>query len=294
MLDNKQVYQKQKDDTFKQMSLLDALTVKDVTQDGLTYKQLDVVDNLYEEDQKTEFSRKSLFRMKMKIDEANNRMHGAFSWVDKGEIHKQVVGSFLMQFRQWMVEFYRNRYQGKRINVLQNFEEEGFYTTLVQFTVGLMSDFKHLRRSYITTLSQLTPYQKKNLHKALTELSTYGALFTVLKYAGKPEKDKWYETLLLYTAYRLKTELGAAAPVPEFFQNALTIINSPVPALSYMDNVIALLRFSDIGETVESGKYAGWDKYVKTLYFDTPYVRNVGRVYDMIFEDDTSMLNIFK
>jgi hypothetical protein len=58
-----------------------------------------------------------------------------------------------MQFRQWMVEFYRNRYQGKRINVLQGFEEEGFYTTLVQFTVGLMSDFKHLRRSYATTLS---------------------------------------------------------------------------------------------------------------------------------------------
>jgi hypothetical protein len=88
MLDNKQVYQKQKDGTFKQMSLLDALTVKDVTQDGLTYKQLDVVNDLYEEDQKTEFSRKSLFKMKMKIDEANNRMHGAFSWVDKGEIHK--------------------------------------------------------------------------------------------------------------------------------------------------------------------------------------------------------------
>jgi hypothetical protein len=92
--------------------------------------------------------------------------------------------------------------------------------------------------------------------------------------------------MLLYNLYRLRLELGSAVPSVAFAENVATLINTPVPCLNVINNAMDLLNFSDMGETIKSGEYAGWNRYVKTLYFNTPYIRNVDRAIDLLFEGD--------
>jgi hypothetical protein len=55
-----------------------------------------------------------------------------------------------------------------------------------------------------------------------------------------------------------------------------------------LDRIISLIDLSTMGDTIESGKYAGWNRWLKNLYFATPYVKNVSRFVDLV-EGDTSM-----
>lgn len=294
VLNHTKVYQKQEDGSFKQISLYDALEVQDVKQGDVVYKKLVVADNIFKEDKQTEFKDKDLFYIKLKVDQVNNRMHGAFSEVDKGDIHRFALGRLIMQYRQWMPAFYMARYRKERYNVIEGDMEAGFYRTFLKFSTHLMEDLIHWKFQVATRWGELSDRQKAEVKKASEEIAVYTSIWATLKwgFANGPDKDDpGLTNMLLYNLYRLRLELGSAVPSIAFAENVATLINTPVPCLNVINNAMDLLNFSDMGETIKSGKYAGWNRYVKTLYFNTPYIRNVNRAIDLLFEGDVQMFN---
>lgn len=301
ILDNKKVKVKNEDGTFTEMSLYDALDVVEKTsEDGNTYKTIELKENTYNLDG-TEFNDDSIRQYRSLIQEANHRMHGAFGSVDRGEIHRSVVGRLIMQFRQWMPAFYLERFKSKRINIATNTEEEGFYYTAGKFAMGLISDLMHLKFQWGTRWNMLSSAQKSNILKASFEVSLLYSImllisgwsfFGIKPLLKDPDKDDpGVINALKYNLYRLKMELGAAAPTSrDFLDNIMTLINSPAPCIEQIDRLTALLDFSTMFDTIETGKYAGWNRWVKDAYYAMPYAKNIGRVFELA-DGDISMFN---
>lgn len=142
-------------------------------------------------------------------------MHGAFNDIDRGDIHRMVVGRMAMQFRQWMPAFYMSRFRKNRINVLTGENEEGFYNTYYKFIAGTIKDAIKLKFNIGERYGMLTDSQKANIWKGLMESSTALSLGIILRgNFGNPEKDDpAIVNMIKYNMYRLKMELVAASPM---------------------------------------------------------------------------------
>ena len=271
----------------KEISLYDALEVS--TKDG--NPELKIKDGVTNLDG-SEVTEKDLFRVKMLIQDANHKMHGAFNSVDRGDIHRNVLGRLAAQFRQWMPAFYNERFERERYNLKTGLKEEGFYITAANFIVGTVTDLFHLKYNVGTRYRELSNAEKGNLFKALAEVSLLYLIGAALKGLGGPDKDDpWALNGLKYNMYRLKMELGAAAPTStDFVKNVTTLIRSPLPAVEQVDRIFNLFKFSNMGRTIQSGKYEGWNVWLRDFYFLVPYVKNVRRLPDLM-EGDLTMFN---
>lgn len=222
-------------------------------------------------------------------------MHGAFNEADRGEIHRYIIGRMAMQFRQWMPAFYMARFGKERINVLSGQTEEGFYRTYYGFIYGTLKDAVHLKFELGKRYGALSDAQKANIWKGLMEASTALGLTFMLNYGslGDPDKDDpGFVNMAKYNLYRLKMELGSATPLSiDFKDNVFTLIKSPIPAMENIDGIISLLYLNQLTETIETGKYAGWNRYLRNAYFTVPGARNIGRYVSLVTEGDISMFN---
>lgn len=221
-------------------------------------------------------------------------MHGAFNETDRGEINKYVLGRMVLQFRQWMPSFYSKRFRKTRVNVLTGETEEGFYNTYYKFVVGGIMDLVKYKKSLGTRYKMLSNTQKANVWKGLIESSMAILLLVISKSRlGAPDKeDPAIVNLLKYNMYRLKMELVTASPISVgFLDNIWTLIKSPIPAMENIDRLINLLDVTAMNDTIKTGRYAGWNKYVRNLYYAVPYVKNVGKFIDMITRGDITMFN---
>lgn len=294
MLDRKQV---KIGTDGKLMSLYDALEVKETKIAGLDGReesvyQIAIPENLLNEDE-SKFTEDDMMQMKSKIQEVNHKMHGAFNDVDRGEANRWVIGRMLMQFRQWMPAFYTSRFRNERLNVVTGETEEGFYRTYFKFVTGFIGDLFRLKFNLLTRYKNLTDSQKANIRMAFVESSLAILLLclTKMKFMKPDKDDPAFANIVRYNLYRLKMELGAAAPTSlDFLDNIKTLVQSPIPATENIDRLISVLDITLIGGTVKSGRYAGWNKYLRNLYFATPMAKNVGRVVDLI-DGDVSMFN---
>ena len=235
-------------------------------------------------------------KLKLKIQNINHTMHGAFGEVDRGDAHRNVMGRLILQYRQWMPAYYMNRFKSKRYNMTTNQEEEGFYLTGAKFVWGTLKDLKNLKFQIATRYKSLSNHEKSNLWKALSEVSLYYVIGLILSgWAGDDDdEDRGILTLLKYNLYRVRMELGASAPTStDFFKNVTTLINSPVPCLQLTDRLINLIDVTNMFDEIESGKYKGWSKWTKDLFYSIPFARNIDKVID-IANGDASVLNPYK
>jgi hypothetical protein len=231
-----------------------------------------------------------MFRTKMEIQAANQKMHGAFSNTDKGDIHRNVLGRLVMNFRQWMPAFYMDRFKSRRYKLATDTEEEGFYRTAGKFMVGTLKDLFTLKFNILERWRTLSDAEKSNMRKAITEVCMLYLIGFILNGMGGPDKDDpWATNMVKYNLYRLKMELGAAAPTSgAFLDNVTTLIQSPIPAVENIDRLIKLVNVSTMFDTIETGHYAGWNRWVRNAYFAIPTARNIGRFFDLI-DGDISM-----
>lgn len=132
-----------------------------------------------------------------------------------------------------------------------------------------------------------TTHQKANLVRGLTELLAFVALGIGITAAGgaKDKKGKWMARAALYTALRLKAEVGASIPWVSMYDNALTLLQSPMAALSKVDSLFDLLCFWDIWREVESGKYKGMSVYRRNALKTLPFIGAINRAIDVANED---------
>ena len=276
------------------MSLLDAFEVREfTTASGETSYELSLPEGTEFEDKDISV-KENLYKIRRWIQGTSHNVNGAYSDIDKGQLHQYVLGRMLMNYRQWMPAFVMNRFKTARYNDAREREEEGFYLTMMKFSWGIISDLFRLKFHIATRWNSLSAYQKGNVTKALTEIGMYMMLAFLLNKAGAPDDDDPYvANAARFLGYRLRVELGSASPFnTDFLDNVKSLMRSPLPALEKTDYLINLLALWDLGDTIESGKYEGWNRYLRNLYYAAPYVRSVGRAIDM-GNGNFEMFNIY-
>lgn len=273
---------------MKEMSELQKIGKK-----NLSKQQSERLQELEEINDRT---KQLMFKTKLEIQSANNKMHGAFNSTDKGDIHRNVIGRLIMNFRQWMPSFYMDRFKSRRYKLITDTEEEGFYLTTAKFLFGTIKDLFTGKSNILKNFSELSDMEKSNLKKAGVEVAMLYMIGWILNGflgrggIGGPDKDDpWLANMIKYNLYRLKMELGAAAPTSAaFFDNVMTLIKSPIPAVENIDRIVKLLSVNTMFDTIQTGRYAGWNRWLRNAYFAIPTARNIGRFIDLI-NGDTSM-----
>ena len=56
-----------------------------------------------------------------------------------------------------------------------------------------------------------------------------------------------------------------------------------------LDTIINLLDVHLMFDEIESGRFEGWSRWAKNLYYAIPTVKNLDRLYQMLFKGDTSL-----
>lgn len=258
---------------------------KDVNGNLLSTEELDKDSDLYRSTAKN-FSR-FISNQKMRIGKVNQKLNGAFNEIDKGEIHRYALGRLAMQFRQWMPAHYYRRFATQRYDARLGEYVEGYYLTLGRFMVNMMKDIRRGKFEIATRYNQLTSHERANLRRSMTELTTYLLLCGLIALLG-PEKDrkgKWGERMVSYQLKRLKLETGASIPWLSLIDNAFTLIQSPAASINTFNNMLDLLKVWNIGTTIQTGRYKGWDTYVRDLTQTIPLYAQINRVFDLKNED---------
>lgn len=280
----------------KEVSIIDVLKVKD--------SNLVLEDNVTKLDG-SNFTENDFFMLKQKIKETNKSMHGGFSDEDKGELHRYVLGRLLMKFRQWMPAFYMNRFKSERLNVNTGKLEEGSYITLFKFARGFISDAIHLKCNIAQQWGNLTDPQKANMKKNIFECSLLFIITQLLNgfalFRGDDDDDNFGKVnkqdpamlnMLKYILYRVKMELGASVILAprQFYENAKTLIKTPLPAMENLDLIIGIFDFASTGDIIERGKYKGWSVWQRNAYNAVPFARNIGKTVEF-FQGETDIFN---
>ena len=101
----------------------------------------------------------------------------------------------------------------------------------------------------------------------------------------KDKDGKWGERMLVYQLKRLKLETGASIPWFSLFDNALTIIKSPLPAADSFDGILNLFEIWNIFDEIESGTYKGWSEYTRDVFKAIPVANQIKRTVDIATEE---------
>lgn len=268
----------------KEMSLYDAMEVVKNEDGEYSIKVRDGVTKI----DGSAITEEDLDTLKMQIGRVNQSLNGAFNEDDKGAIHRHALGRLAMQFRQWMPAHYYRRFAKSYNDPILNQNREGYYRTLGRFTLDLMKDIKNAKFQLATRWGSLSKHEQANLRRAGAEITMFLVLAGLIAMMG-PAKDKkgiWYDRWILYNLKKMKLEAGASMPLtPDFLDNIWTILKSPAPAIKSFNNITDLLKFINIFNEIESGRYKGWSVYEKDITEVIPIYGQIRKVVDLPTED---------
>lgn len=238
-------------------------------------------------------TQKYIIRIKRRIHKVNNSLNGAFGADDKGTLQRRCYGRMIMQFRQWMIAHYERRFS--RAHYDDDLEQwrEGYYVTAgKQILVPLYKDLVRGKIQFAKYGKLLSRHEKANLRRALAEVTELAMLATLVKIGGKV-KDRsrnWLEKMGLYQLHRMFLDVGASCPItPQFFSNIFTLLQSPAASLDTFENLMNVIKFWDIFDEVQTGRYQGWSVYEKNMYQLVPALDQIDKA--VVFDD--SMFSIF-
>lgn len=174
----------------------------------------------------------------------NQRLFGVYNKEDRNALQRTCVGSMVMMYRNYFVSQFQRRYGAKRYDTMLNTETEGYIRTLGKFTVDLFREAKNGFGAASILWDNLEEYQKDNIKRALTEISTMLLLSLALALMTGGDWDdkhkKHYQRMLSYVTQRTKTELNAMFPTG-ITGDVFKIIKSPAASVSSMQMTFNLL-----------------------------------------------------
>ena len=221
---------------------------------------------------------------------ANKSMHGAFGYEDKGMLHRYAVGRLIMNFRQWMPAHYARRFRGKHYDTDLGEYREGYYVSAFKFLSDCVSDLKERKLQIRVRWNQLSKMEQYNLKRAIAETSLLVMLSASLLLLGdaKDHKGNWARRHLIYQLSRMKMETMASNPLSGygFISNMIKLLNSPFAAINVIEKLSNLLKFTDLTQTIESGKHEGENKYVYNLERSVPFYGQIVRTYELGESED--------
>lgn len=238
--------------------------------------------------------RDELFKnLSLYINNINAGMHGGYSEIERGNFNQMALFRALSQFRQWMLGMFNKNFSGSYYDAVMKTTKEGTYVSMWKFIVGTIHDMKSMSIKMAMMQNNLTQEQKANAKVAFAQSLSFVLLAMMCWLtAGLKDDDDMAARLLAYSLKRLETETGALVPYPPtFIRNIFTLVQSPAAMVKTLESLANLLDITTGWDELQSGRFKGWSKKVKTLYTLTP-MYNVQKLIDM--QDYNYMFNIFK
>lgn len=235
-----------------------------------------------------------------RIRYCNQNTHGSMNEEDKGLIHQRMMGRFVMNLRQWMVEHYSRRYRGKYWDASLKEWREGYYNTVGQLFASWGRAMFHFESEYATRWSEMTTSQKANVRRAVAEQVLIGCLLSLSFALGEPEdhkKEFWYR-MWIYQTKRALMDLNASTPVSAkglgLPQELTKMVNSPIAATNTVNALMyPVAGLPDLNEKIESGRYKDWNKYGRNmLKYWVPFYNQIDQLQNM--GEDESIYAIFE
>lgn len=259
-------------------------------------------------------------------------MFGAMNEEDKGIIHMHAIGKASMNFRQWMIGHYSERFRGVHWDMDKKEFVRGYYTSSgkfikealtteeakdllqeghkIKFMGQFMKDLLHFRKNWIKQWTKSSDTQKLDLSRLMSAVVMYSLLFGSACWVGggmvpklwmgdkddenrrKKEMDP-RRKFLYYQLKRLLFEAESSTPVGAF-TNFESLVKSPIPAIRTFDNAMYFITgLGDLGAPLQSGPDKGMDKYWRNiLKYNLPFWRDYRRLVE--FSESDAMFGMFE
>ena len=229
-----------------------------------------------------------------KIRYCNQNTHGSMNDEDKGLIHQRMAGRFVMNLRQWMVEHYSRRYRARHWDASLKAEREGYYYTVGRLFANWGRALFNFESEYATRWSEMTADQKANCRRAMAEQLVLFSLLGLSFALGEPEdhKKEFWTRMWIYQVKRAKMDVNASVPwgIP---MEMTKMINSHVAATNTVNAMMyPFVGLPDIGETIQSGRHKGWNKYGRNmLKYWAPFYNQIDQLNHM--GEDEAVFAVF-
>lgn len=263
-----------------------------------------------------------LEQVRRKIKYVNQTTHGSMNIEDKGRIHQQLWGRAIMNFRQWMVEHYSRRFRKRHWDgILQAFRE-GYWTSAFNMykkqhklcetweekrqleaigramLVGaeFLKDLFWFSSRAKVEWNNMTEDQQYNVKRALTEMRWFVGLMLASVALGAPSdhKREFWRRFLQYEIQRVLLDEETSIPGPQMLGSFLKIAQSPIAATNTLQGWLYLITgLGDLGETLKSGPYKGWNKYLRNVgKFVLPFWKNIDQFKE--FAENDALFKVFE
>lgn len=273
---------KMKSPDGKIVSLWDAMEVVYIDKNNKKRGARLQVKNGYTKEDGTEFTREDIISFSRRAAAINQRMHGIYNYADRNAVQRLAIGRMGMMFRKWMKPSLNRRFKSATYNYDLQAWTEGYYVTLGRFLNTIRKEIKEGQFSLIANYDQLTPTEKANIRRAITEVGHFLAITLVLGLIDWSDNDDrpWLTKMLEYQSRRLYTELGVMIPGPQMVKEGLRIVKSPAAGINTMEDALSLISLMNpfnyetvAGEDaiLQSGKYKGESRATK-IFFDSPII----------------------
>lgn len=241
--------------------------------------ELKVKQGYTKEDGST-FTEKDSIKFSRKIAAINQRMHGVYNKLDRSAVQRLAIGRIGMMYRKYMKPSLNRRFKSASFNYDLDAWTEGYYKTTGRFLMTLAKDLKETQFNLVANWGNLTPTEKANIKRAMTESGHFLIIAILLGLIEwSPDKERpWLERMAEYQARRLYTELGAFVPSPSFVSQGLTLLKSPAAGVNTLENLLGLTKllnpynyefFDGDDALIKEGRYKGSSRATK-LFYESP------------------------
>lgn len=284
---------KMKDPKGSIVSLWDSLEVSYTDNDKSLGGKLKLKEGYTKEDG-SEFMEEDIYKFTRRIAAINQRMHGIYNRADRNAAQALAIGRLALMYRKYLVPSLNRRFRKATYNFDLGSFEEGYYTTSTRFLWQLGKDIREGKMILATRWKDLTPTERANLKRALTETSHFVVLCLFLALYKVGDRDRpWLERLFEYQAKRLRTELGALIPSASMVGEMWTILKSPAAglrtaeSLGNMVGAINPLNYGVFNEDaiLQSGRYKGKSRGFKAI-MESPFFPTSKTIYRALHPEE--------
>ena len=222
------------------------------------------------------FTQDDIIKFSRRSAAINQRMHGIYNKADRSAVQRLAIGRMGIMFRKWIKPSLNRRFKSATYNYDLDAWTEGYYRTSGRFLLQLARDLRETQFNLAARWNELTPTEKANIRRALTETGHFLAVMAIIGLIEwSDDKDRpWLVRMAEYQARRLYTELGAMIPGKSMISEGLKIINSPAAGINTIENILDLTKLLNPWnyiDELQSGRYEGHSTAYKS-FFESPII----------------------
>lgn len=230
----------------------------------------------YTKEDGTEFTKEDIIKFSRKSAAINQRMHGIYNKADRSAVQRLAIGRMGLMFRKWIKSSLNRRFKSATYNYDLDAWTEGYYETSWRFLLQLVRDLRETQFNLAARWGELTPTEKANIRRALTETGHFLGVALIIGLIEWPDDDDnpWLIRMAEYQARRLYTELGALIPGKSMISEGLKILKSPAAGINTIEDILNLTKLLNpwnYADEIQSGRYEGHSTAYKS-FFESPII----------------------